>query len=73
MTGSEVTGRKPEGLIGVGRWALWSLPRRVLWVVLPVELLAVAAVLAGVLHELPVPPADWVPRFVAVLLAGVIS
>lgn len=73
MTGSVAVGRSGGRQIGIAGWALWSLPRRVLCVVLPVELLALVAVLIGAPHDLAALPAEWIPRALVLVLAGVIS
>ena len=73
MTGSAVMGRGGDRPIGIAGWALWSLPRRVLCVVLPVEVLAVLIVVVGAPQDLATLPGDWIPRLVVLVVAGVVS
>ncbi|MEJ3652361.1 GGDEF domain-containing protein [Actinomycetes bacterium KLBMP 9759] len=60
--------------IGVTRWAVWSLPRRVLFLILTVELVAIAAVAASATTASPMLFAEGDPLVLAVLAgAGIIS
>lgn len=72
MGGSLVI-RHDSGPIGITGWSVWSLPRRVLWLVVSVELLAVAVLVVGAHHDIATLPTDWLARIVVLTLAGVIS
>lgn len=73
MTGSVVLRRQRRRPIGIAGWALWSLPRRVLWVVLPVELVTVVTVFATAERCISAMPENWLTRMAVLVLAGVIS
>jgi diguanylate cyclase (GGDEF)-like protein len=62
--------RSPPGLT---RWAVWSLPRRVLAVILLVELLAAATLAAGVWRGLGPLPQSWLLILVVLAAAGIVS
>jgi diguanylate cyclase (GGDEF)-like protein len=58
---------------GSTRWALWTLPRPVLVVILSVEVIAVAVPVRAAASGIAGLPADWLWRVGVILAAGIIS
>jgi diguanylate cyclase (GGDEF)-like protein len=62
-----------RGPIGMASWAIWSLPRRVLVVILLVELLALATMAQCALDGFDQRRADWPWMLLALVVAGMVS
>jgi diguanylate cyclase (GGDEF)-like protein len=59
--------------IGITRWSLWALPRRALFVVVSVDLLAAGSLVLGFAEGTAAQPRPW-PLILAVLaVAGIVS
>ena len=59
--------------IGITRWSLWALPRRALFVVALVDLLAAGSLVLGFAEGTTAQPRPW-PLILAVLaVAGIVS
>ena len=59
--------------IGITRWAVWTLPRPVLGIVLAVELAAGACLIAGLRNGLDPLPPSWQWILVVLAVAGIVS
>lgn len=63
----------PRRSIGLSHWDIWSVPRRVLAVIVSVELLAAVAVWRSIDHGVGVLPDGWQATAAVLVVAGVIS
>jgi diguanylate cyclase (GGDEF)-like protein len=59
--------------IGVTRWTLWALPRRALFVVVLVDLLAAGSLVVGFADRIATQPRPWPLTLAVLAVAGIVS